>query len=188
MKYDSTPKYPNSHIPTNSKSAPPDQDQNADSRNEIKLPSRRQFLSAAGGITTATLASGSVGLSSLTGASGTVAKADDLSDRDERALAIRINAANYQLQNEFPVPQNNGDEGRYPSRFANYSKGLPHNNLGEVNRNAYQKLLDAIANDDPSLYNAIPLGGIVRLSNPQASIACDLEGADSHSLSVITPP
>ncbi|MCI0660144.1 MAG: hypothetical protein L0220_03635, partial [Acidobacteria bacterium] len=124
MKYDSTPNYPNSLIPTNSISAQPDQNQNSDSRDETKLPSRRQFLSAAGGITTATLASGSIGLSSLTGASGMVAKADDLSDRNERALEIRVNAANYQLQGEFPVPQNNGDEGRYPSRFASYSKGL----------------------------------------------------------------
>src|SRR5262245_6739079 len=197
MNYNSTPVCAENSVPENSESAPLDQDQdqnqNSKSHNEMKLPSRRKFLSAAGGITTETLASGTSGLASLTGAYQVKAKANDhhqtsYNKRRLRALELRIKAAFNTLQKRFPEPQNNGDEDRFPSRFANYSKGLPHNNLGEVNRNAYQKLLNAIASDDPSDYNAIPLGGIVRLVNPQSSVAFDLEGADSHALSVTPPP
>src|SRR5262245_23115721 len=183
MKHDTTPKCPEILNSTNSNS-------NAD---EIKLKSRRRFLSVASGITTATLVGGGLGLSPLSeasGMSGFVQNGVDpsLEKRSELALEIRIEAASKQLQMEFPNSLNNGDENRYPSRFANYSKGLPHNNLGEVDPNAYQKLLDAISTDDPLRYDAIPLGGTVRLGNPQASIAFDLEGCDSHSLSVRTPP
>ncbi|MCI0664156.1 MAG: hypothetical protein L0220_24120, partial [Acidobacteria bacterium] len=193
MKYNPTPVGAENLIPANSESAPLDQDQNADSRDETKLPSRRQFLSAAGGITTATLASGTVGLTSLTGSSGMLAKANDHhhssnNKRRLRALEVRIKAAFNNLQKRFPESQNNGDEDRFPSRIASYSKGLPHNSLGEVDRNAYQKLFLAVANDDPSRYDAIPLGGTTRLANPQSSVALDLEGADSNSLSVMTPP
>jgi PAP2 superfamily len=193
MKYDSTPECADNPVPAASKSGPFDQDQNPDCHNEIKLPSRRRFLSAAGGLTTAALASGTVGLTSLTGtASGMHTKVNDQNHstaqkRRIRALEIRIKAAFNQLQKRFPDPRDNGDEDRFPS-FASYSKSLPHNNLGEVDRNAYQNLFLAIANDDPSRFEAIPLGGTTRLVNPQSSVAFDLEGADSFSLSVSPPP
>jgi PAP2 superfamily len=188
MKYDSTPECTDLTIPENSKSGPTDQDQNFNCQKEIKLQSRRRFLSAAGGITTATLA--------LTGSSVMIAEAQDDDDDDDssaqerrvRALEIRREAAFNQLQMQFPEALNNGDEDRFPRRFASYSKGLPHNNLGEADRNAYQKLLFALSNDDPSSYDAIPLGGSIRLANPQASVAFDMEGVDSNSLSVSTPP
>src|SRR5262245_25051577 len=193
MRHDSTPECADNPVPEKSKSSPLDQDQNSDCHKNIKLQSRRRFLSAAGGITTATLASGTVGLSSLTGDPRMQAKAHEQNSspaqkRRIRALEIRIKAAFNQLQKRFPDSRNNGDEDRYPSRFASYSKGLPHNNLGEVDPNAYQNLLSAIATDDPTSLNAIPLGGTTRLANPQSSFAFDLEGADSHSLLVNPPP
>jgi hypothetical protein len=72
MKYDSTPKCADNPVPATSKSGPLDQDQNPGCHNEIKLPSRRRFLSAAGGLTTAALTSGTVGLTSLTGTIKTI--------------------------------------------------------------------------------------------------------------------
>jgi hypothetical protein len=89
-----------------------------------------------------------------------------------------------------PVPghPNNGDETRYPSRIGNYSKGLPHNSFGEVNPNAYNALLKAVSTGRPSDFNLIPLGGTVPLVDPQAGLAFDLEGTDSHQLAIPVPP
>jgi hypothetical protein len=178
---------------SSSNTAEPDQHLVSDSKYEMESPTRRQFLSAAGRLTAAKLAAGVVGLSSLTDAPGTRAEAyqstsTSLQRRRARALEIRKEAAIYQLDRRFPDPQNNGDEDRYPRRFASYSKALPHNNLGEVDQNAYRKLLQAIDSRKPSDFDEVPLGGTARLANPQAAFAFELEGADPHSLSVKVPP
>ena len=39
---------------------------------------------------------------------------------------------------------NNGDEDLYSNKIGNYSKGLPHNNVGEVDLTAYNSYLAAI--------------------------------------------
>jgi hypothetical protein len=43
-------------------------------------------------------------------------------------------------------------------RIANFSKGLPHNELGEVDPAAYDALLVALASGDPADFEAIPRG------------------------------
>jgi hypothetical protein len=164
-----------------------------DSKYEMKSPSRRRFLSATGGLTVAALAARTVGMSTQTNAADTGAEAHQstslsLQKRRARALEIRKEAAYYQLRRPFPNPRDNGDEDRYPSGFANYSKALPHNNLGEVDQDAYRKLLRAIDSGDPSDFDQVPLGGIARLANPQSAFAYELEGADPYSLSVEAPP
>jgi hypothetical protein len=172
----------------------PDQLSDLDSKREIESSSRRQFLSAAGGFTAATLAADAVGLSSLTGSAGISAKAhrqstpESLERRRARALEIRQRAANFQLNRDFPEPQNNGDEASFPAGLVSFSKGLPHNNLGEVDQNAYRMLLQAINSRNPSDFAQVPLGGTARLANPQSAFAFELEGADSHSLFVEAPP
>jgi hypothetical protein len=172
----------------------PSQSSDSDSRREIESSSRRQFLSAAGGFTAVTLAADAVGLPSLTGASGMSARAyrqstpGSLESRRARALKIRTRAANFQLNRDFPVPQNNGDEENFPPGLVSFSKGLPHNNLGEVDQNAYRRLLQAINSGSPSDFAQVPLAGVARLANPQSAFAFELEGADSHSLSTEPPP
>lgn len=84
--------------------------------------------------------------------------------------------------------ESNGDEQLYPRKFANFSKGLPHDAHGEVDRNAYRALIDALESGAPEQFEEIPLGGTRRLVNPQAALAFDLEGADSHSLSMRPAP
>jgi hypothetical protein len=71
--------------------------------------------------------------------------------------------------------------------LVSFSKGLPHNHLGEVDENAYRSLLRAMKSGSPSDFEQIPLGGAARLANPQSAFAFDLEGADSH-LSTVQPP
>jgi hypothetical protein len=167
----------------------PCQRPDADTKYEIESPSRRQFLAAAA----ATVAASTVGFSSLSGAATARAVAHEsttfsLQKRRARAFEIRERAAIFQLQRKFPDPQNNGDEGRYPDGIASFGKALPHKTLGEVDRNAYRKLLQAINSSKPSDFDQVPLGGTARLANPQSAFAFELEGADPHSLSVQPPP
>jgi hypothetical protein len=42
--------------------------------------------------------------------------------------------------------------------IANYSKGLPHNNVGEVDPAAYRAMLRAVASGNPVDFEQIPLG------------------------------
>jgi hypothetical protein len=165
-----------------------------DTKREIESPGRRQFLSAAGGFTAATFAAGDVALSSLTGDSGVTTEPPPQSTptplqvRRARALEIRNKAASFQLSQDFPVPQNNGDEERFPLGLVSFSKALPHNKLGEVDQAAYKKLLQAVNSGRSSDFAQIPLAGTTRLANPQSAFAFDLEGADSHALTVEAPP
>jgi hypothetical protein len=112
----------------------------------------------------------------------------DKAPKEAQALEIRKRAAEFQLDRSFPEPQNNGDEGRYPTGFANFSKSLPHNKLGEVDESAYKKLLQAINSRNPSEFEQVPVAGSTKLANPQSAFAFDLEGKDSKTLIVNPPP
>jgi hypothetical protein len=82
--------------------------------------------------------------------------------------------------------RSNGDEARYPDYIASYSKALPHNDRGEVLSVAYQTLLAALRGE--AQYTQIPLGGDIKLANPQAATAYQLEGLDSHDLEIAAAP
>jgi len=101
---------------------------------------------------------------------------------------IRRNAAQQGLRDTPPNLQHpaNLDERIYPNKIGSYSKGLPHNNDGTVVLNAYAALLHALDSERPSDFNAIPMGGDRRLTNPQAGLAFDMEGPDAHAL--VQPP
>jgi hypothetical protein len=109
-----------------------------------------------------------------------------------RAYQIRVQAALAEYQRPIPPHPNNGDEARYPTKIANYSKGFPHNDLDEVDLNAYQIYLRALATGRPSDFAQIPLGcqdaDRFPFVNPQAGLAYDLEGIDSHATYVPPAP
>ena len=108
-----------------------------------------------------------------------------------RAVAardVRREAAEMAYVRPHPAQQTNGDEERYPTRIGNFSKTLPHNDLGEVDPAAYDALLVAVASGKPDDFEAIPLGGTAKLANPQGGLAFDLEGPDSHALAQPPPP
>lgn len=102
------------------------------------------------------------------------------------AYALRLKAAE-RLQTTAPaIHPTNGDETLYANYIGNFSKGLPHNALGEVEPQAYQTLLDAM--DGKTACESIPLGGQVKLANPQAAFAFHLEGMDPHNFTMPPPP
>jgi len=77
---------------------------------------------------------------------------------------------------------NNGDEDLYSNKIGNYSKGLPHNNVGEVDLAAYSSYLAAIRGGLPSDFENIILGGNTKLTDPQCGLAFAMEGMDSGEL------
>jgi hypothetical protein len=100
----------------------------------------------------------------------------------EQAYQMRHKAVLYQRNLPFVENADNGDEQLYGNRIGNYSKGLPHSTLGEVDLDAYSKLLKAVRSGYPFDFENIPIGGKVPLANPQAAFTYCLEAADSHHL------
>ncbi len=104
--------------------------------------------------------------------------AGDAADRLERAYEVRVQAAKLARSGGIPHHRSNGDEERLPG-IACYSKGLPHNPHGEADPRAYEVLLGALRTGKPEDFERIPLGGFVKLANPQAALAFDLLGPDA---------
>lgn len=111
---------------------------------------------------------------------------NDQWQRRVRAYQLRIHAAERHLQQPALSPTTNGDEERYSTYIASFSKTLPHTFQGEVESKAYVALLTALQGQGD--YNRIPLGGAMHLANPQAALAYQLEGHDSHALTLAPPP
>jgi hypothetical protein len=146
---------------------------------------RRSFL-ARTGVSSVVVAAASAGLPSLlpANAEGQVGG----SERADRSFQLRFNAASRERNVPIPPQVNNGDETRYPNFIGNYSQGLPHDSIGEVEPAAYQALLTAISTGKPSDFANIPLGGTAKLVDPQGGLAFDLEGTDSGQLSIPPSP
>jgi hypothetical protein len=110
------------------------------------------------------------------------------SARERRVLAARTAAA--RLQEDLPAAAHavNGDEAAIPGFAACYSKGLPHDAAGAVDAAAYRVLLRALGSGDPADFEVIPLGGYLKLANPQAGLAFNLMGPDPARLELAPPP
>ncbi|HYO54863.1 hypothetical protein [Archangium sp.] len=155
------------------------------------LASRRGFLSGLGGMALATLAAGTT-----TVVSTACEPSEEPADPETpRAMARRIRS--YQLRQQAALDEynlgifhkrTNGDEERYPHRIGNYSKGLPHNDLGEVDPRAYDAMLRALASGRFEDFEAIPLGGRLRLTNPLGGLTYDLLGPDAAAVHLQPPP
>ncbi len=129
------------------------------------------------------LLAGGAALAGLAAARGAGARPAGTARESARAAAAR-------LEDQLPQPTHatNGDETALPGWIACYSKGLPHNALGEVDGAAYQLLLRAIGSGDPADFESIPLGGFVKLANPQAALAENLIGPNPSRLDLRPPP
>jgi len=158
---------------------------------------RRQFLSGTG-MTVGVLGSGMLAPQSLVAQTIASVHHDDDDPnrlvaaegrkRAEQSFDVRTLAARREHQQSLPDQYNNGDERRFLNRIGNYSKGLPHNAIGEVNPQAYGQFLTALESGKFSDLENIPLGGALKLQNPIAAFTFDLEGADSHRLPIRVPP
>ena len=139
---------------------------------------RRQFLARIRGGAGAALASTAVSFR-------TSAKADEGRDNDdpgsvgrERVLdSYKVREQATRAEAKVPIPRQitNGDEQRYQNQnyIGNYSKGLSHNSLGEVDPVAYRSLLNGLRQGTyTALEDNIMLGADpgTKLVNPLAAL------------------
>jgi len=112
-----------------------------------------------------------------------------LARRQRQATRYRNQAAKMAARRNKPLLllANNGEELDYPY-VGNFSKGLPHNGLGEVDHAAYEVLLRAVSSGNAADFDAIPLGLGRKLTSPQAGLAFDLQGPDSHCVGLRPAP
>ncbi|HEV7516945.1 MAG TPA: twin-arginine translocation signal domain-containing protein, partial [Thermoanaerobaculia bacterium] len=164
--------------------------------------SRRGFLGV-GGMAAAVMAAGGLGLEPLI-KGGSKALAEETVEaaeteaagvtltpailRRNAALKYRADMASYNYGLTLAAHADNGDEARYASKIGNFSKGLPHNRFGEVDLGAYNSLSAAIASGKHADFENVLMGGAAKMTNPQAGLAFDLEGSDSHFLVEPPPP
>jgi len=108
-------------------------------------------------------------------------------DRYQKGRAIRTAAADRCYSDPPPDQLTNGEEVSYPY-VASASKGLPHDDSGEVDPTAYRAMLRALSSGRPEHFEAIPLGmdNSRKLLNPQGGLAFDGEGPDTHG--TVIPP
>jgi hypothetical protein len=156
---------------------------------ELLKQGRRDFLQGVGGAAAATLFAGaaSVTVRAQDDQLNRTAAPDDFGGtfgaaRVEKVYNARVQAATFQKIQPLPDHPGNGDEERYPNRIGSYSKGLPHNNLGEVDQQSYNTLMNALKTANPDDYERITMGGAVKLTNPQGGLGIDMEGPDPMHL------
>ena len=157
---------------------------------EEHCSNRREFLARLPGTAAVVLASTTIPSAN---AAGTNLLDNSGANRIQASYAIREQAA--RQDSNIPVPQQitNGDEQTKGLKFiGNFSKGLPHDAFGQVDPNAYLAFLNAIRQGTAAAFEKVPLGGYgpdaVKLVNPLAGMAFDLEGLDSHQFAIPPSP
>lgn len=168
-----------------------------------KGSTRRAFLSQVGGAAATIAAATTIVQRAQAATNGASTGAQDFGHSPEaastdsatsgRARALqafnnRMSAAQAELSVRIPNEVTNGDEQRFPNRIGNYSKGLAHNNIGEVLPSSYASFLRAVNSGRSALFDQIQMGGTAPLIDPQCGLAFDLEGTDSHQFAIGTPP
>lgn len=157
---------------------------------------RRRFL---GNMTAAAMAAGAMGLLPASGSKAHSADAQEITPqkaigpltnkkRKKAAFNTRVDAAEEEKAFPHPDHPDNGDDDLYPNKIGSYSKGLPHNNLDEVDLAAYGTLIRALERGRPSDFEAITLGVGNKLTNPQSGLAFEIQGPDSHALAIPPAP
>jgi hypothetical protein len=167
-------------------------------RVETGPTNRRKFLG-----TVSVTAAAVVAFPALSVLTEPTASADDIGPQGGRARAegsedLRNRVAEAESNVAIPQHQDNGDEARYPNKIGNYSKNLKHDtNTGEVDLPAYEALIGAISSGRFSEFEALATNGHFgsidptvqrRLVNPGSGYAFDLEGTDSHQMTLRPAP
>lgn len=156
--------------------------------------SRRIFLGRAGLFGAASVVAGVFSSSFSLKKGGNVVQAQqpaarsNYGDLREKAFQVRTTAA--KTNREIPIPSHltNGDEAKYPNKIATDTRGLPHNQLGEVDLKAYQSFINALNSGDPNEYEKIILGGGRKLVQPLTPLAISLSGVNTCQVAIPVPP
>lgn len=149
---------------------------------------RRHFLGSVAGASAIALATRAVSPRSVVLGSSVGERGVRHDGRIDQAYEMREQAALYQKHLPLSIQLTNGDENLYANKVASYTKGLPHDDRGRVIPAAYKSLLNALSAASGANFETVPIGGDVKLSNPQAGLCFELEGADSHQFVLAPPP
>src|SRR5438105_578186 len=133
--------------------------------------SRRKFLGQLGTGTAAAFGLAALSLPTLQNVVE-AATVNPLTDNRRRAKCFRTRrqAAEFEHHLTTVAHPSNGEEDLYANKIANFSKGLPHNSLGEVDLAAYNLFIAALTSGNPADFEAIPLGLGRKLTNPQSGL------------------
>jgi hypothetical protein len=105
---------------------------------------------------------------------------------------VRVEAAELAAKALHDEHANNNDEVNYPGTplVGNYSKSLRHDTLGDPIPASYATLLRALQSEDPADFEEIMLaaGTPIKLTNPQAGLAFDLEAPDAQAITMPPAP
>jgi hypothetical protein len=113
-------------------------------------------------------------------------RARRVEERRDAARDLRVEAAELAAARRHDEHANNNDEVNYPTRpyVGSYSKSLKHDSLGDPDPASYGSLLRALQSEDPGDFEEIQLASstAVKLVNPQAGLAFDLEAPDAQAI------
>jgi hypothetical protein len=116
-------------------------------------------------------------------------------DRKNQAFDYRVQAATIAKNRPDIMHMNNNEEIDLPNHIANFSKGLSHNTAtGEVDPGAYATyetaLQNALSTRSSAPFETVQLGvpNGRKLGNPSAGLSFDLEGPDSHHVTIPKAP
>lgn len=120
----------------------------------------RTCLEQLSGVTAASVAAGIAGSSLRAPRSMDASEMGpgDAHDRRWQVYKLRHEAEMAHSNQPFPSFPTNGDEDAYPTKIASYTKGLLHNERGEVDLAAYGAFLKALETGQYAAFEAIPLG------------------------------
>ncbi len=153
----------------------------------VKLD-RRGFLGGAGAAAALGVVGAGAVLSSGQAKAGGFVPRPTLNPRGVKAIQLRVDRAYNNLASYVADAHGNLDEPEVSNFAACYSKGLPHDALGEVNPTAYAALRRACTSNLEADWAAVPMGGTMKQVSPQSAIAYQLEGADSMRLRIEPAP
>lgn len=112
--------------------------------------------------------------------------------RRQEGRRLRRESMERAFGDPLPGHPTNGEEGENDEHpyFANHAKGLPHNDLGEVDPAAYRAMVHAFRSGRPEDFERIPMGmpDARKQLNPQGGLAFNLQGPDPFSTVVRPAP
>ncbi|MDF5713183.1 MAG: vanadium-dependent haloperoxidase [Rhizonema sp. NSF051] len=168
-----------------------------ESRRRLFLGGRRSFLGRTGVLTVTGVVAGVMSPLISFKRKGGIVQAQNVPESNrlfddgafvQKAYDVRVQAAKQELDLGIPPHPTNGDEERYPNKIASDSRGLPHDERGEVNIDAYNSLTNALVSLNPDDFEKVILGGGRKLVSPIGPLAISLEGPNADSIANPVPP
>lgn len=105
-----------------------------------------------------------------------------------RAAELRQSLARDIANAPIPPHPHNGDQQRYPNAIGSDTRGLPHDERGEVDAEAWRLANVAFATRSPADFEKIPLGGPRKLVNPVGTLAVSLDGLNAAQFQLPAAP